>query len=321
MNYRTFFWAAAFALPVATALAISVQLQREHTALEVMIARWSALSLQTELALQKNIEQQQANVPADNPGETGPKSKSTLLPWDERFAAAMNTATRLAAEGRPAAKNSAAVLDQPSATQLYFPQLLGDPAYHNAVSALVKQQVEEKYGHLLPALALSPPDQDQLEDLLTQEQMAKEDAKSLLNSGNPVAAGPFAVRASVTAASADTVKTISAEIQAKFGAPVTNAISAYNGIAQFYKATDKMATQLSYTPTPLQPAQADQVVGLLVQADGAKVYNSNWLVPATVITQAATVLSPTQLAALTQIQQEQAAKVQARNISQAGAQP
>jgi hypothetical protein len=310
MNYRTIFWVVGFALPVATAIAILVQLQHERASVEAMIARLAASSQQAELALQKDINQQQVNEHAENAGEAEPGKQRGLLSWDKRFAAAMSTATRLATEGRPAIKDSLGLLDQPSATQLYFPQLLGDPAYHNAVSALVKQQLEEKYGYFFPALALSPADQDQLENLLTQQQMAREDAKSMVNNGP----NQPAAQAEVSAASSDTINAINAEIQAKFGPQVTNAISAYNGIAQFYKAADKMEARLSYTLTPLQPGQADQIVGLLVQALGSKVYNSYWPVPANVITQAASVLSPPQVAALKQIQQEQAARIQTRSV-------
>jgi hypothetical protein len=321
MNYRTFFWIVGFVSPVAIAVAISIQLQRERVSLEAMIAQLSASALQIESSLQETTKHlQDINHESDSIKADLKKRESTLSPAQKRSIAVLQAAARLAAEGRPSVKDSSLLLDQPSATQLYFSQLLSDPAYHDAVSALAKQEVEGKYGRLFAAMALNPTDQDQLEDLLAQRQMAKDDAKSLvlggLNQANSAAADSPAVQAEITAADSDTVKAIDADIQKTFGKQVWHEVSAYDGVAQFYATMDEMSARLNYTSTPLQPVQADQVVGLLVQALGPKVYNSNWTVPESVIAQAATVLSAPQIGVLQQIQQEQAKRVQTRNILQ-----
>jgi hypothetical protein len=176
------------------------------------------------------------------------------------------------------------------------------PLYHTAMSALAKQHVEKRYGRLFAALALRPAAQDQLENLLAQRQMANE-------------------RAEIDAANSKTVKYINNEIRSAFGLRVAHAISAYDGIAQFYRATDEMQVLLSHTPTPLQPAQADQLVTLLVQALGPKVYTSYWAVPDSVITQAASILSAPQIEILKQIQQKHEARIEARNIRLSAANP
>jgi hypothetical protein len=167
--------------------------------------------------------------------------------------------------------------------------------YHTAMSARAKQDIEKKYRRLFVTLALRPAAQDQLENLLAQRQMAKEMAE-------------------IDAANSKTVKFINNEIRSALGLRVAHAISAYDGIAQFYSAADEMQVRLSHTPTPLQPAQADQVVGLLVQALGPKVYTNCWAVPDIVITQAASVLSAPQIIVLKQIQKEHEARIEARNI-------
>jgi cellulose synthase/poly-beta-1,6-N-acetylglucosamine synthase-like glycosyltransferase len=218
-------------------------------------------------------------------------------------------------KGGSTAKSSSSLLDQPSATQLYFPQLLRDPAYHNAVSVLEKQQIEGKFGRLFAALNLSPSDQGQLEDFLTEKKMARDDAESAIlvssNRASPIAIDPHTLEAEIAARSSDPIKAIGWDIYKTLGPQVAHSVSAYGGIAQFYNLADEMETRLSDTSTPLQPDQADQVVGLLIQALGAKVYTGFSPVPDIVITQAATVLSPPQIDVLKQIQQERVAESQA----------
>ena len=142
---------------------------------------------------------------------------------------------------------------------------------------------------------MTPQERSLLENFLAQRQMAKELAE-------------------IDATNSKTVKFINNEIRSAFGLRVVHAISAYDGTAQFYRATDEMQVRLKHTPTPLQPAQADEVVGLLVQALGPKVYTSYWPVPDSVITQAASVLSAPQITVLKQIQKEHEARIEARNI-------
>jgi hypothetical protein len=319
MNYRAFFWTVAFVLPVTAAIVVSISLQRERTAMEAMIAQLTASSLQIDSSQQENTTQRQASEQERNSIEADIKKiGSTLSPWQKRLMAVTQAASQVSAEARP---RGTALLDQPSATQLYFPQLLNDPVYHNAVAALEKQEVEEKFGRLFDALALSPADQGKLESLLTQQQMARVDARELANSGpkpaSPTATGAQAMQAELSTASSDAVKPVNKEIQTAFGGDIWHKISAYEGILQFYNTTDEMETRLQYSPTPLAPGQADQVVGLLVQALGPKVYSSYWIVPQSVIAQAPSVLSPPQVDVLITIQQEQKAKIQAHNIRQA----
>jgi hypothetical protein len=305
MTYRTFFWIVGFALPVAVVISISISLQCDHATLEAMIARQSA---------------QQASMKSHRP-VTGHKTNGTLKrkgfklpisPLQKRFIAAFYAATGPATKGGSMAKNLFALMDQPSATQLYFPQLLGDPTYRNAVSALEKQQIEGRYGPLFAKLNLSPSSQGQLEDLLTEREMARDDAESVFliasNQAYPTAIDPEILEAEIAAGSSNSAKAIGWEIFKRLGPHVAQTVLAFDGIAQFYNVTDEMETRLSDTSTPLQPAQSDQIIGMLTQALGAKVQTHYWAVPESVITKAPKVLSPPQISVLKQIQQEHAAE-------------
>jgi len=303
-------WAAWYALPVVAALIVSIGLQREHANLEVLLARLKASALKAELELEENTTQRQKLEQARGAFAAGQKQRlSNLSPWQKWRVGVTEAALRLAAKGGSKARGEIPLMDRSA----YLPQLLDDPVYRDAVAALQKQQVEGKYGRLFAALNLGQADQDQLESLLAQKEMAWADAKALvLNGSNQPASSPE-VQAAAKAAAADTMRAIDGEIRQEFGSDVANDISSYDGVAQFYQTMDTLGNTLSGTDTPLLSDQADQLVKLLADALGSKVFTSYWSIPDSVIEQAKSFLSPSQIAALVQLQQYQVQRINARN--------
>jgi len=195
----------------------------------------------------------------------------------------------------------------------FFDQLMDDPAYAKAVATLLQQQLEGTYGRLFAALNLNPTDQQRLEDLLTQRLMVGADARGLL--------GPDASQQERNATKAAEVRRINAEIQSDFGPAVMKQIRDYDGVTRIYNTVDDLETQLSYTTTPLQPAQAEQLVHMIVQILGPRITTVYWSIPQDVIAQSNSMLAPRQIAALKQVQAMQLANIQARDMRQNATDP
>jgi hypothetical protein len=266
--------------------------------------------LKTELELEESTTQGQKLDQERSAFEAGQKQRLAKLSlWQKWRVGITEDALRLAAKGGSKARGEIPLMDRSA----YLPQLLDDPVYRDAVAALQKQQVEGKYGRLFAALNLSQADQDQLESLLAQKEMAWADAKALvLNGSNQPASSPE-VQAAAKAASADTIRAIDGEIRQEFCSDVANDISSYDGVSQFYQTMDTLANTLSGTDAPLLPDQADRLVRLLTDTLGSKVFTSYWSMPDSVIEQAKSFLSPSQIAALIQLQQYQVQRINARN--------
>jgi hypothetical protein len=311
MNSRTLFWSIAFLLPVALAIALLIPLRREHAALLASVGQWKALVLKHETSL-ANVAQQRTHL-ADQKKAMAAIVKrlgTGLSPWQRWNLDVLNEAMRLSAEAgsKPqAGHGSLPPIVQFSDARPYFRELLGDPAYAKAVSALMKQQAEVAFGRMLASLNLSAADQDKLEDLLVQREMAPADAAGLL--GTTLGTGPVA---------RPTLRAISQEIQATFGPQVAQQYRVANKTETISAGMDDLADRLSYTSTPLAAAQADQLYGMLSQANPSPYGGmTHWQVPDEVISQAQGILAAPQLEALVQIQEEQQAGLENRKVREA----
>jgi len=303
MNSRTLFWSFLFLLPPAVAAVLSISLQREQAALRKGIAQMSGIMAQRhsnrDAAAEKvsQLDSQRDALKADlkrlTPG---------LSSWQRGMLAAQVLAAQLAA-AHPAGKGSASApppIVEARAVEPFFRQLLGDPAYSAAVFTFVKQQTEARWGLLLATLNLDPSAEDKLVNLLTQRQMVYFDAAGIVGNSGPT-----------TGAAMDpTAKAISQEIAATFGPQVAAQVQAANVTQRLTQGIDDVTTRLSYTSTPLQPAQSDELTGLLVQSFAGTRPQARWVFPDTVIEQAKSFLAPTQVNALQQLQEEQKAFVQ-----------
>jgi hypothetical protein len=301
MTARSALWAVAFCLPVAVAVGFSISLHRKRAELLATIDQLNASlgrhrdTLKAASAENKDRLDRMAAF-----REQVKRIDDSLPPWQRRLQAVRLAWADLIRQGRAGAVMTAPVV-QFSAKQPYFLQLMGDPAYAKAVEALMRQQVEGDYGRFLASDNLSPQAQDQLLGLLTQLYMDRLDSDSLMGTGSDPTERT-AVRAQADAE-------VRSEIRSDFGTPFANALHAYNQNMAFYGMTDQMADRLAGTSTPLEPAQADQLVGLLDQTLGPVAGRARWMVPSTVVDQSQAFLSAPQTSVLLKIQQEQAVTV------------
>jgi hypothetical protein len=317
MKLKATFWTLGYALPIATIAGLLISLRIEHASLEARVTRMQTAPARIELQSPASTEQTrdiEANKAVNNARMK--KDSTALTPAQKRWLDLVQTWAQIKAKSGTANQGTQSA-EPPypptifySISRPYFPQLLGNPDYDKAASILMKQIVEEKYGRLFATLQLSPGDQDKLADLVAQRDMLREDAVGLM--GRDV---DPALRAAVNN---PTAREISSEIRTTFGAKVAQQVQTYAGLVQFYTVTDAMEARLSFTPTPLQPAQADQLVGMLSGALG-RISTKYFEVPDSVVEQSASVLSAPQIAVLRQLQEELTTRLQVREARQAAA--
>ena len=196
------------------------------------------------------------------------------------------------------------LLVQSKAGKIYFPGLLSDEAYSKAAAAVEGLQMEIDYGHLFSELKLTSDRRERLAQLLTDRELAKQDILGL-----DTDAGQAEVMKHRVAAARDW----RTRLKDEFGPEIVQQIGAYDGTLRLRMAVDALETRVSYTETPLTPAQSERLYAALVAALGTKVGTRYWSVPDQVIGEMQTVLSPAQLASLKQIQEEQLGIIEARD--------
>jgi len=208
------------------------------------------------------------------------------------------------------ASGATGVLLQSKAGKIYFSELLGDEAYSKAAAAVEGLQVEIDYGHLFAELKLTSDQRERLTQLLTERELATQDILGL-----DTEVGQSEVMKHRVAAAREW----RTRLKDEFGPEIVQRIGAYDGTLRLRTAVDALETRVSYTETPLTPAQSDRLNAALVAALGTKVGTHYWSVPDQVIGQMQTVLSPAQLASLKQIQEEQLGIIEARDARTAEA--
>lgn len=301
MNLRVILLSSSIAFCVAGGTAEFHSLRKEGVSLRAQIAQ-SQMSLAAKTLALQDAAERLRRLDAQRTAASGRLNalERSLSPEKRRLMAFFEAyMSQHPPDRRPLILNTAG--------RPYFPELLNNPEYADAVRVVTQQIVETKYGRLLARLNLGTIAQDRLEDLLTQREMARIDADGLL--------GPDAGQTERMATKSNTVRDINEDIQTELGSQVSNALRAFSGKALYYEAMDDLETRLSYTTTPLQPEQAEHLVGLLSQALG-RVGSIYWNVPDNVVAQSENVLSPPQVAALKQIQEEQRARIQSHVAKQ-----
>jgi len=291
-------------VPILCTLAILIPLWKEHALLTTRadLIRSSLAKLDTQMrAGADRLGKLDADLAQINQ-RLGAGAHTAFTPH-QRWMAVLRTLAEFAGTAGPR-DPKATIWSSPwainSVSEPFFRQLLGDPAYGNAALVLVKGAMEEQYGRLFATLNLSPENEDKLETLLAQRQMAWNDASALL--GN----NPSTENLRNSAVSGTWASTYD-QITSDFGVQVSAQLQAYDGAKQFYNFADDLQSRLSYTETPLQPGQEDQVVAVLNQALGTS-HTQFWAVPDSLLSQLEGVLDPNQAAAVAQLIEEQTSK-------------
>ncbi|MDD2764090.1 MAG: hypothetical protein PHE83_08985 [Opitutaceae bacterium] len=212
-----------------------------------------------------------------------------------------------------------------------FAALLANPEFNRLWAAQQKAALDTRYSALFKNLNLSPADLDKFKSLLVEKESALMDVMAAareqgLNPRDP--ADRAQINSLVQAAQAQVDNSIRQTLGDSQFAQYQN----YEQTLPQRNLVNQLTQSLSYTGTPLQAYQADQLVNILAasapnQSQGAggflaaagpmgggMFYNRGVSVTDAAITQAQSVLSPPQLAALQQIQAQQQAQQQMTQI-------
>jgi hypothetical protein len=227
-----------------------------------------------------------------------------------------------------------------------FAQLSGNPEFQKLVAIQMKGRISQTYGPLFKSLNLSPDQLAQFQTLLADKQQAMMDVmQAAREQGINPREDPDGFKTLVNQA----VEQTDQSIQQTLGDAGFQQYQQYQQTLPERNVVNSLQQQLSYTQTPLTDDEASQMVALLAQNQPQKAGNgtagvANGGMPGPgpfalingggtakvtddAVTQASSVLTAPQVAALQQIQLQQQAQQQmqqlmrAANQGQGGATP
>lgn len=182
--------------------------------------------------------------------------------------------------------------------------LMQDPDFAAAVKLEQEARLDQRYGALFKQLNLSPGQLAELKSLLAERDSAGRD---VWETARQQGLDPRANRDQLRELSQGIQDEVNANIKANLGESVFNALETYNATAPQRNTVDDFARRLEYTSQPLNATQATRLTTIL--ADTGTVSGRNVLITDATISQAAGVLTTTQLENLKSRQAEQQARL------------
>ncbi len=211
--------------------------------------------------------------------------------------------------------------------------LMNDPKFTKLMALQQKGQLDSRYAALFKQLGLSPAQVDAFKNLLLQKQNA---ARDVLTAARDQGLDPRTDRAAINQLIAQSNAEADSQIQSTLGAAAYQQYQTFEQTLPQRNTVNQLQQSLSYTGTPLQDTQAEQLVQLLANnasktsnptslralqgggggpfgAQGAPITDQD-------IAQAQGLLSQPQIAALQQLQQQQQAQAQMMQLLRSAAQ-
>lgn len=203
--------------------------------------------------------------------------------------------------------------------------LLENPQFLRALVSHQRTMLDNRYAPLFSQLQLSAEELDMLRGLLIEKQNSALDVMMVTSRGAVPGAGAREVRRATQQAQGE----IDAEIRRTLGDDRYAVFNAFEATLPQRATVAQLTQRLSYTDTPLQPAQAEALVSTLAESGGGNESlpgvsvvlspEDRRAVPIVqstaeasritdeVVVRSAEVLAPAQIAALRQLQAEQSA--------------
>lgn len=210
--------------------------------------------------------------------------------------------------------------------------LMNDPQFTKLMALQQKGQLDSRYGALFKELGLSPAQVDAFKNLLLQKQNA---ARDVLAAARDQGLDPRTDRATINQLLAQSNAEVDNQIQSTLGDAAYQQYKTFEQTLPQRNTVNQLQQSLSYTSTPLQDAQAQQLIQILA-SNSPKTGNPTSArallqgggpfgmqgAPITdqMITQAQGLLSQPQVAALQQLQQQQQAQTQMLQLLRSTAQ-
>ncbi|HEU5078392.1 MAG TPA: hypothetical protein VFT72_04230 [Opitutaceae bacterium] len=204
-----------------------------------------------------------------------------------------------------------------------FMALMDDPAFSKLWMAEQRGQLDNRYAALFRNLKLSPAELEKFKNLLVEKQNSFRD---VMAAARAQGIDPRDNRDQFRALVAQTNSEIDNNIESTLGSAAYQQYKQYEQTLPVRNVVDQLDQRLSYSNTPLNDAQADQLVQVLAQAmpnkngSDSSPFRNNGRVNLTdqAIAQASSVLTPDQVNTLKQIQSEQQAQRQMQQLIRQG---
>lgn len=213
-------------------------------------------------------------------------------------------------EGAPPPRDLAA--RGPGGRAAQFMALMEDPEFSRLWMTEQRAQLDNRYAALFRNLKLSPAELEKFKNLLVEKQNSFRD---VLAAARAQGVDPRSNREEFRALIAQTRTEIDGTIQSTLGAAAYNQYKQYEQTFPVRNLVDQLDQRLSYSNTPLNNTQAEQLVQVLAQTQPTSGNSTTALrnngrvnLTDTAVAQAASVLTPDQQAALSQLQAEQKAQ-------------
>ena len=205
----------------------------------------------------------------------------------------------------------------PNARFTNFQALMNNPQFAKLMATQQKAALDNRYAPLFKDLALTPAQLDQFKSLLLEKQNAMRDVMlSARDQGLNPRTDRDAINQLIQQSNAD----VDSQIQSTLGPQGFAQYQTYEQTLPQRNTVTQLQQSLSYTSTPLNDTQANQLIQIL-SANSAQNNNANnglrgllggpggqARVTDAAVTQAQGVLSQPQVAALQQLQQQQQAQ-------------
>jgi uncharacterized phage infection (PIP) family protein YhgE len=239
--------------------------------------------------------------------------------WDAQKRANQLAAQLAAARAAPGGAGGAGAApgDQTRVLGEYASQLISridDPEVRRLMDIVQKGQIDRRFAALFKALKLSPEQLAQFQQLLVERQNAGTDVLiAASQQGITPLQDPQQFRQMVQQAQAD----LDDRIKSTLGADNYAQFQAYQQTQGQRGIAEQLQQDLSYTESPLSDTQRDQVTQIIAQSAAAG-RSGGGAINDTTVSLAQGVLSPPQVQALQNLQQQQQASAQLQHLMSQG---
>lgn len=240
--------------------------------------------------------------------------------------AAARPAAAAAAEVEPAApaEESAAQQQRQRGNRPNMAALMANPEFAKAMSLQQRAALDARYAALFKQLNLSPAELEKFKSLLVERQTARMD---VMNAARESGLNPRENRDEIRKLTDEAQAEVDANIKAALGETKFAQYQSYDATQSQRSLVSQLDQRLSYSSTPLNSTQSTFLVNALTASSTESTAAEpaggpgNWgggrsgtAITDTVIQQAQSVLTPDQVAALKQLQSEQQAQQQIREL-------
>jgi hypothetical protein len=197
-----------------------------------------------------------------------------------------------------------------------FASLMATPEFAQAMNIQQRAGLDSRYADLFKKLQLAPADLEKLKTLLVERQTTRVD---VMTSARAQGLDPRANRDEINTLTAQAQAEVDASIKGTLGEAVYNQFQNHETSLPQRGLVSQLDLRLSYSGTPLNTTQSEFLVKALTASAAADSLGGfsnrpNAILSDTVIQQAQSVLTPDQVTALKQLQAEQKAQQQVRDL-------